>query len=52
MLSKSCQPSTSYTAQLGGRERSYLTRMESPYLLSRARGKGKERMRSLAVSLF
>jgi len=44
ILSKSCQSNTSYTAQPGRRERSYLTRTESSCLLSRVCGKGKERI--------
>jgi hypothetical protein len=44
MLSKSRQSNTSYAAPLGGRERSHLTRTESPCLLSQVRGKGKERI--------
>ena len=44
MLSKSHQSNASYVTQLGGREQSYLTRTESPSLLSRIRGKGKECM--------
>ena len=52
MSSESRQSNISRVAQLGGRERSYLTRMESPYLSSRVYSKGKERMRSLTAPLF
>ena len=52
ILSKSRQSNVSYAAQLGGRERSYLTRTESLYLLSRACSKGKERMRLPTIPLF
>ena len=52
ILSKSRQSNISRTAQPGGQERSYLTRTESPRLLSWARGKGKERMRLPPVPLF
>jgi len=51
-LSKSRQFNTSYTAPLGGQERSYLTRIESLYLLSWVPSKGKEYMRSPAAPLF
>ena len=44
MLSKSHQSNTFCTTQLGRRERSYLTRTESPRLLFQVRSKGKERM--------
>ena len=44
ILSKSPQSKVSYAAQLSRREWSYLTRTESPYLLSWVYNKGKERM--------
>ena len=52
MLSKSRQSNTSRTAQPGGRERSHLTRTESPRSLSQVRSKGKERMRLSIAPLF
>ena len=52
MLSESRQSNISRAAQPGGRERSHLTRTESPRSLSRARGKGKERMRLPTAPLF
>jgi len=52
MLSKSRQSNISRTAQLGGRERSRLTRTESPCLLSWVCSKGKERMQLPAAPLF
>ena len=52
MLSKSRQSDISYAAQLGGRERSYLTRTESPYSLSQAYSKGKERIQLPTIPLF
>jgi len=50
--SKSRQSDTAYTAQPGRRERSYLTRTESPRLLSRVYSKGKERIQSPTAPLF
>ena len=44
ILFKSYQPNTPYTSQLGGRERSYLTKTKSPYLLFQGHGKGKKRI--------
>jgi len=52
MLSKSRQSDTAHTAQLGRRERSYLTRTESPYSLSWVRSKGKEHIRLPAIPPF
>ena len=52
ILSESRQSNISCATQLGGRERSYLTRTESLRLLSRARSKGKERMRLPITPLF
>ena len=51
-LSKSRLFNIACTIQPGGRERSCLTRTESPYLLSRVRGKGKERIQLPAAPLF
>ena len=42
MLFESRQSNISYTAQPGRQEQSYLTRTESPYLLSWVYSKGKE----------
>ena len=42
ILSKNRQSNTSYTAQSSKRERSYLARIESPYLLSWVYNKGKK----------
>ena len=52
ILLESRQSDTSYTNQLGGREQSYPTRMESPYLLSWTLSKGKERMQLPAAPSF
>ena len=52
ILSKSRQSNTSYTTQPGGREWSYLTRTESPCLLSQVYSKGKERIRLPMAPLF
>ena len=52
ILSESRQSNTSYTTQPSGRERSYLTRTDSPYLPSRVYSKGKERMRLPIIPLF
>ena len=52
MSSESRQSDISRAAQPGGRERSHSTRTESPRSPSRARGKGKERMRSPAAPSF
>ena len=52
ILSKSRQSKVSLTTQLSRRERSHLTRTESPCLPSWVRGKGKERMQSPTVPLF
>ena len=52
ILSESRQSDASCTAQPGGREQSYLTRIESPYSLSQVCGKGKECMRLPIAPLF
>ena len=52
ILSKSRQSNTSYTTQPSGRERSYLTRTESPRLLFQVRSKGKERIQLPTMPLF
>jgi len=52
ILSKSRQSKVSRAAQPNRRERSYLTRTESPRSLSQVYSKGKERMRLPAASLF
>jgi hypothetical protein len=52
ILSESRQSDTSCTAQPGGRGWAYLTRTESPRLLSQVCGKGKERIRSPVAPSF
>jgi len=52
ILSKSRQSNTSRATPPSGRKRSYLTRTESPRLLSRVYSKGKEYIRSPTTPLF